>query len=108
MSLKDQIQIEPVRSLSGLLSLGAAIIVGLAYSQNWSGEAVGLISAGWSAFIAFIGTFFVRNAVTSNPNVMDKVHDTIVALSPFAPVVTDVTVPVAASPLITPPTPTDG
>lgn len=107
MSLKDQIQIEPVRSLSGLLAFGAAVITGLAYSQHWSGEAVGLISAGWSAFIAFIGTFFVRNAVTSNPNVMDKVHDTIVALAPFTPVVTEVTVPVAASPLIDPPAPND-
>lgn len=107
MSIKDQIQIEPVRSLAALHVLGSAIITGLAFKFHYSGDAVGLLSAGWTAFIAFLSTF-VRANVTSNPAVMDKVHDTIVALAPFAPVVTDVTVPVAASPLINPPTPIDG
>lgn len=102
MSLKDQIQIEPVRTLAAFHVLGSAIITGLAFSQHYSGDAVGLLSAGWTAFIAFLSTF-VRAGVTANPAVLDKVHDTIVALSPFAPVVTDVTVPVASSPLIDPP-----
>ena len=100
MSLKSYISIEPVRSLSALLAFGAALITGLAYNQGWSGEAVGLISGGWSGFIALVGTFFTREQVTSNPNVMTKVHDTIVQLAPYAPVITEAVVPVASSPLL--------
>lgn len=100
MSLKDVIQIEPVRTLSAVLAFGAAAITGLAYNQHWSGEAVGLLSGGWSGFMAVIGTLFTRNQVTSNVNVLDKVHDTIVALAPYAPVVTEAIVPVASSPLL--------
>jgi hypothetical protein len=100
MSLKDVIQIEPVRTLSAILAFGAALITGLAYNQHWSGEAVGLIAGGWSGFIAVIGTLFTRNQVTPNVSVLDKVHDTIVALSPYAPVVTEAIVPVASSPLL--------
>jgi len=100
MSLKSYIKVEPVRSLSALLAFGAAVIAGLAYNQGWSGTAVGFISGGWSGFIALVGTIFTREQVTSNANVEQKVHDTIVELAPFAPVVADVIVPVAASPLI--------
>lgn len=100
MSLKDSIQIEPVRTLSAVLAFGAAVITGLAYNQHWTGEAVGLISGAWSGLVAIFGTFFTRNQVTSNVNVLDKVHDTIVALAPFTPVVTEAIVPVASSPLL--------
>lgn len=100
MSLKSYIQIEPVRTLSAVLAFGAALITGLAYNQGWSGQAVGLISGGWSGFIAVVGTLFTRNQVTSNVNVIEQVHDTIVALSPYAPVVTEAIVPVASSPLL--------
>lgn len=84
-SIQNYIEIEPVRSLSGLLALGAAIIVGLAYNQEWSGDAVALISGTWAAFIAFIGTFVTRGAVTPNAEFDQKVHDTIVELAPLAP-----------------------
>lgn len=100
MSLKSYISIEPVRSLSAMLAFGAAIITGLAYNQGWSGEAVGLISGSWAGFIALVGTFFTREQVTSNPNVIAKVHDTIVELAPYAPVITEALVPVASSPLL--------
>ena len=100
MSLKSYISIEPVRSLSALLAFGAALITGLAYNQGWSGEAVGLISGSWAGFIALVGTFFTREQVTSNPNVLAKVHDTILELAPFTPVITEAVVPVASSPLL--------
>lgn len=85
MGIQNYIEIEPVRSLSALLTFGAAVIVGLAYNQHWAGDAVALISGGWAAFIAFIGTFFTRGAVTPNSAVEQKVHDTIVELAPMAP-----------------------
>lgn len=72
MGVKQLIQIEPVRTLSALLAFGSAIIVGLAYNQQWGGEAVGLISGGWSGFIALVGTFFTREMVTPNVNVPDN------------------------------------
>lgn len=97
MSLKDKIVFEPVRSLSGLLALGAATILAAAYGLDWSGEAVGLVSGVWSAFIAFVGTFFVRDAVTPNAAVNQKVHDTIVALDAAKPDVV-VVVPPPADP----------
>lgn len=107
MSLKSYIQIEPVRTLSATLALGAAIITGLAYNQGWSGEAVGLISGGWSAFIALVGTLFTRNQVTPNVSVPGVAHDIIVSLAPYAPEVVNAVVPVATSPLIDGPTVVD-
>lgn len=100
MSLKDVIQVEPVRTLAAVLAFGGVAITGLAYNQHWSGDAVGLISGAWTSFVAIVGTLFTRNQVTSNVAVNEKVHDTIVALSPFAPVVTEAIVPVASSPLL--------
>jgi len=69
MGVKQLIQIEPVRTLSALLAFGSALIVGLAYNQHWSGEAVGLISGSWSGFIALVGTFFTREQVTPNAKI---------------------------------------
>lgn len=100
MSLKSYIKVEPVRSLSALLAFGAAVITGLAYNQGWTGEAVGLISGGWSAFIALVGTLFTREQVTPNAAVPQIVHDTIVQLAPYAPKVEEAIVPVATSPLL--------
>ena len=100
MGVKQLIQFEPVRTLSALLAFGSAVIVGLAYNQHWTGQAVAMISGGWSGFIALIGTFFTRELVTSNPNVLAKVHDTIVELAPYAPMITEAVVPVASSPLL--------
>lgn len=107
MSLKTYIQIEPVRTLSAVLAFGAVVITGLAYNQGWSGDAVGLISGGWSAFIALVGTLFTRNQVTSNANVPGVAHDIIVSLAPFAPEIVNAVVPVATSPLLDGPTVVD-
>lgn len=94
------IQFRPVRFLSALLAFGAAIIVGLAYGFEWSGTAASLIGGGWSAFIAMVGTLFTAEQVVANPKVERLVHDTIVELSPFAPIITEAIVPVASSPLL--------
>lgn len=103
MSLKEFIQVEPVRTLAAVLAFGGVLVTALAYNQHWSGDAVGLISGAWTSFIAIIGTLFTRNQVTPNVKVLDQVHDTIVALAPYAPVVTEAVVPVASSPLLEPP-----
>lgn len=73
--MKKFLSFEPVRTLSALLAFGAAVIVGLAYNQQWSGEAVGLISGAWSGFIALVGTFFTRSQVTPNAAVDEMVQD---------------------------------
>jgi len=75
--MKNILQFEPVRTLSALLAFGAAVIVGAAYNQHWSGEAVGLISGSWSAFIALIGTFVTREQVTPNASVEKAVQDAL-------------------------------
>jgi len=107
MSLKSYIQIEPVRTLSAVLAFGAVVITGLAYNQGWSGDAVGLISGGWAAFIALVGTLFTRNQVTANANVPNIAHEIILALSPFAPEIVNAVVPIATSPLLDGPTVVD-
>lgn len=81
MSVRDTIVFEPVRSLSALLAFGAAVVAALSFGLNWSGEAASLAGGVWSAFVALINTFFVRNAVTPNEKVDEKVHDTIVDLA---------------------------
>ena len=83
MSIKSYIQIEPVRTLSGVLAFGAALITGLAYNQHWSGDAVSLIGGAWSAFIALVGTFVVREAVTPNAHVQDRVDAAVEAAVDF-------------------------
>lgn len=104
-ALRRFIDFHPVRFLSAVLAFGAAVLTGLAYAFNWSGEATGLISGGWSAFIAMIGTLFTAEQVVSNPKVQQRVHDTILALAPFAPVVSspllveDVVVDTATAPV---------
>lgn len=79
--MKSLLKFEPVASLAALLALGSAVITGLALNQNWTGEAVAQISLIWDAFIAFVGTFFTRGAVTPNEKVNERVHDTIVDLA---------------------------
>ena len=61
--MKNYISIEPVRTLSALLAFGAAVILLLAFTFDWSGDTTGLVSAVWAAFIALVGSFFVRNEV---------------------------------------------
>lgn len=85
MTIKNYIEIEPVRSLAALQTLGAAAIVAVAYNQQWAGEAVAQIGFVWAGFTAFLGTFLVRNKVTPNTTVDQKVHDTIVALDDAFP-----------------------
>lgn len=106
--IKTLIQIQPVRTLGAVLTFGAAVIVGLAFNQGWSGEAVGLISGGWSAFIGVIGTFFTSGQVTANVNVPGVVHDTIISLAPYAPEIVNAIVPVAQSPLLNGPKVVEG
>ena len=77
MGMKKLLTFEPVRTLSATLAFGAALIVGAAYNQQWSGEAVGLISGAWSAFIALVGTFFTRNQVTPNASVDQAIQDAL-------------------------------
>lgn len=81
MTIKNYVEIEPVRSLAALQTLGAVVIVALAYNQQWAGEAVAQIGFVWSALTAFVGTFLVRNKVTPNQSVDQKAHDIIVALN---------------------------
>lgn len=100
MGLASYIQIEPVRTHAAVLAFGGVLITALAYSQHWSGDAVGLISGAWTSFNAIIATLIIREKVTANQAVDQKVHDTIVALAPYAPVVTEAIVPVASSPLL--------
>jgi hypothetical protein len=61
--MKNFIQIEPVRTLSALLAFGAAVILLLAFTFNWGGDVTGLVNAVWAAFIALVGSFFVRDQV---------------------------------------------
>jgi hypothetical protein len=86
MSLKSKIEFEPVRTLSATLALGAAVLIALQYAMSWSGDAVVLISGVWNAFIALVGTFFVRNQVTPNASVDqvvgEKILDFAVAFAP--------------------------
>ena len=81
MSLKSVINFEPVRTVAALLAFGSSVVLGLAYGLHWSGEAVGLISSGWSGFVALLGTFFVNSRTTANSDLDHIVHDTIVHLS---------------------------
>jgi len=62
--MKNYIHIEPVRTLSALLAFGAAIIAVLALTLNWDGDLTSGVGLIWAAFIALIGSFFVRNEVT--------------------------------------------
>jgi len=82
--MKNFIQFEPVRTLSAALAFGSALIVGAAYKSHWSGEAVGLIQGGWSAFVAVVATFFTRNQVVPVANlsqtIQDNLHNAIVDL----------------------------
>ena len=62
--MKNYIQIEPVRTLSAVLAFGAAVIILIALLTDLSGEVVAAIQGVWAAFIAVIGSVFVRNEVT--------------------------------------------
>ena len=61
--MKQFIHVEPVRTLSALLAFGAAVILLLAFVFDWAGDVTGLVNAVWAAFIALVGSFFVRNEV---------------------------------------------
>lgn len=98
MSLKDVIQNEPVKFAAALGALGVAVS-GLLAIITTAAVAAAVLGV-WTSAIGVYNVLFTRNQVTPNPAVIQKVHDTIVALAPYAPVVTDVTVPVASSPLI--------
>lgn len=98
MGLKNYIQFEPVRFATAISALGLAVAGLLALVSTAAiAAAVGGV---WVAGVGVFNALFVRNAVTANPNVVQVAHDTIVALAPFAPVVTEAIVPVASSPLL--------
>lgn len=101
MSLKDVITNEPVKFAAALGGLGVAVS-GLLALLTTAAVAAAVLTV-WTSAIGVYNVLFTRNQVTPNAAVIDKVHDTIVALAPYAPVVTDVTVPVASSPLLDPP-----
>lgn len=98
MSLKSYAQFEPNRlaaalglfgiALGGLIAVLSTAVIG------------GAVAALWAAGVGIFNAVFVRNQVTPNVVVPDVVHDTIVALAPFAPKVESVVVPVATSPLL--------
>lgn len=62
--MKQYLHIEPVRTLSAVLAFGAAVIALIALLTDLSGDVVGAIQLVWSAFVALVGSFFVRNEVT--------------------------------------------
>lgn len=98
MSLKDVIQNEPVRFAAALAALGVAVS-GLLALITTAAVAASVLAV-WTASVGVFNALFVRNAVTPNTAVLDKVHDTIVALAPYAPKVVETVVPVAESPLL--------
>jgi hypothetical protein len=61
--MKNFVTFEPVRTLSALLAFGAAVILLFALLFDWSGDVVAVVNAVWAAFIALVGTFFVRDQV---------------------------------------------
>lgn len=103
MSLKEIIANEPVRFAAALGALGVAVagLLALVTTAAVAGAVLGV----WTSAIGVYNVLFVRNAVTANPNVIQQVHDTIVALAPYAPVVTDVVIPIATSGLLDTPQP---
>lgn len=98
MSLKSYIQFEPVRLSAALAMFGVA--VGGLLALLTTAAIGGAMAAVWASGVAIFNALFVRNQVTPNAAVPGVVHDTIVALAPYAPQVEQVVVPVATSPLI--------
>ena len=62
--MKQYLHVEPVRSLAALLAFGAAVITMLALVLDWSGDVVASVQLVWSAAVALVATFFVRDQVT--------------------------------------------
>jgi len=62
--VKNYIRFEPVRTLAALLALGQAVLTLIALNWNWSEDQVLAVGGVWVAFIALVGSFFVRNTVT--------------------------------------------
>lgn len=98
MSLKEVIQNEPVKFAAALGALGVAVSALLALITT--AAVAGAVLGVWTSAIGVYNVLFTRNQVTPNTHVVQTVHDTIVALAPFAPVVTEAIVPVASSPLL--------
>lgn len=94
------ITFEPVRFSAALSLFGTAIISLLALVFTWPAVAVVAVGGVWAAAIGVFNSLFIRGQVTPNANVPGLVHDTIVALSPFAPEIVNAIVPVATSPLL--------
>ena len=92
MSLKDTIEVNPIKTAAAVLSFGTAVITAIAFNQHWTGEAVGLIQSTWTAFMAVVGTLFVQSKTTNNSD-LDQIVETIV--------------PVAESALVDPPHPAE-
>lgn len=101
MSLKETIQNEPVRFASALLAFGVAFSALLALVTTAAVAAA--VGGVWVAGVGIFNALFTRSQVTPNAHVPDIVHDTIVALAPYAPKVVDTVVHVAESKLLPPP-----
>lgn len=71
------IDFNPVRSLSALLALGAAIIAFLAIVYEWDTNLVAAVQLIWSMLVAFAQSFFVHNAVTpvDGPWIAEKINE---------------------------------
>ena len=61
--MRNYVSIEPVRTLAALLVLGSAVIGLCALIWTMDPEVVAGIGFVWSAFVAFLASFFVRNEV---------------------------------------------
>lgn len=81
MDIKKMLSEYPVRTLSALMTFGGTLITILSTSQNWSGPAITQITAGWTAFIAFVGTFITHGKVVPVVKLDGLIHNTIVALA---------------------------
>lgn len=85
MSLSDKLSFEPVRFSTALNVFGVAVIGLLGILFVWTPLIIGAVMGIWAGAKGVFDSFIVRGSVTSNANVEQVVHDTIVALSPMAP-----------------------
>lgn len=93
-------EFEPVRFSAALALFGTAIIALLTLTFTWSAVVVLAATGVWAGAMGLFNSLIIRGQVTPNKNVIQAVHDTIVELAPFTPVITDAVVPVASSPLL--------
>lgn len=74
---------EPLRLSAALMVLGAALIALLGFFV--AAPVVAAAGAVWTGIVGVFNAVYVRNTVTPNASVNQKVEDTIIALAPLAP-----------------------